>query len=413
MILTTGAAIGSVRRCCYRSGASDHNFGVQTTTITKHKLRIQLWYRSVATTNTCIASTSSSDCSASSSSVKNKPSAFEPKRVVRVYNGLLPTTTTHFEHADLLNNVSTAVQQPQPQRMDYVRGWAWQTVLLQQRLEQKRQAVLTEDDAILLLEHEPVYTLGRGADEQHLTFWSCSGAATAASDEQEQVEDRYKLSRRARGPGTARLTVDRGQWDPIFSPSATTTTPSWDPSDVSSRVEQLLRAIQVSPVICPTNGAPIYRVERGGEVTYHGPGQLVVYPMLDLASSWPYYQPDLHWFLRQTEQVIIDSLTQLGLVGAHRDPVHTGVWMRDRKIAAVGVTASRWITTHGFALNVCPDLAYFDTQAILPCGIEGKGVTSLAEEGVTHVSVQDVAQVVLQNIERTFRVELSAGESIQ
>ena len=207
--------------------------------------------------------------------------------------------------------------------------------------------------------------------------------------------------------------MDRGQWDQLVSPSTT----DWDPAVVRSMVEQLVKSTQVSPVICPTNGAPIYRVERGGEVTYHGPGQLVIYPMLDLAaaassSSSQYYKPDLHWFLRQTEQVIIDSLTQLGLEGAQRDDAHTGVWIRDKKIAAVGVTASRWITTHGFALNVCPDLAYFDTRSILPCGIEGKGVTSLVEEGVTNVSVPDVAKVVLQNMERIFTVNLLVGEKI-
>jgi len=279
--------------------------------------------------------------------------------------------------------------------MDYKRGWAWQTVLLQQRLEQKRNKGNNnnsndddDDDAILVLEHAPVYTLGRGADETHVRFLT--------------EPDRVQLSRTNRTASAARLAVDRAPHQ-----QSTTTT--------STAVEQLLQSLQkVSPVICPGNGAPIYRVERGGEVTFHGPGQLVVYPMLDLSSSSSScYQQDLHWFLRQTEQVIMDALRDLGLPHATRDAEHTGVWMGDAKIAAVGVTASRWITTHGFALNVDPDLSYFGTDAILPCGIEGRGVTSLAREGVTGVTVPQVADVVLRNMERVFGIALVEGERLQ
>ncbi|MCS6815136.1 MAG: lipoyl(octanoyl) transferase LipB, partial [Cyanobacteria bacterium] len=116
----------------------------------------------------------------------------------------------------------------------------------------------------------------------------------------------------------------------------------------------------------------MHRVERGGEVTYHCPGQLVAYPILNLKR----YQPDLHWYLRQLEEVAIRVLATYGLRG-DRLPGFTGVWLDGRKVAAIGIKASRWITMHGFALNVCPDLSGF--QRIVPCGIADKPVGSLAE----------------------------------
>jgi lipoyl(octanoyl) transferase len=114
----------------------------------------------------------------------------------------------------------------------------------------------------------------------------------------------------------------------------------------------------------------LHRIERGGEVTYHCPGQLVGYPILNLAR----HQTDLHWYLRQLEAVVILALAHYGLAGERRSGL-TGVWIEDRKVAAVGIKVSRWITMHGFALNVCPDLSGF--ERIVPCGLADHTVGSL------------------------------------
>ncbi|CAB1130243.1 Octanoyltransferase [Candidatus Hydrogenisulfobacillus filiaventi] len=122
-------------------------------------------------------------------------------------------------------------------------------------------------------------------------------------------------------------------------------------------------------------GIALYEVDRGGDITYHGPGQLVGYPILDLTR----HGRDLHAYLRSLEEGLIRALATWG-VTAYRLPPHTGVWVDEpqgpAKIAAIGVKASRWITSHGFALNVAPDLGHF--TGIIPCGIRDKGVTSLA-----------------------------------
>ena len=117
----------------------------------------------------------------------------------------------------------------------------------------------------------------------------------------------------------------------------------------------------------------IVRVERGGEVTWHGPGQLVGYPIFALADR----KKDLHWFLRQIEEVVIRVLASYDLEGVRSD-AGTGVWVGDNKIAAIGLSASKWVSMHGFSINVDPDLGAF--RQIVPCGIEGRGVTSLALE---------------------------------
>jgi lipoyl(octanoyl) transferase len=116
----------------------------------------------------------------------------------------------------------------------------------------------------------------------------------------------------------------------------------------------------------------LHRVERGGEVTYHCPGQIVGYPILNLC----YYHQDLHWYLRQLEEVMIRVLALNNLTGARIDGL-TGVWVSGRKIAAIGIKVSKWITMHGFALNVRPDLTGFDR--IVPCGISDRSVGSMAE----------------------------------
>lgn len=151
-------------------------------------------------------------------------------------------------------------------------------------------------NVVLSLQHAPVYTLGRGANEAELLFRP--------------------------GPGAA---VD----------------------------------------------AEAYRVERGGKITWHGPGQLVVYPLLDLT----HFRRDLHWYVNTVEQVIIDALATFG-IEAHRARGYPGVWVGDRKVAQVGMNANKWYTSHGFAINVDPDMRYFGHM--VPCGITDKTVTSVA-----------------------------------
>jgi lipoyl(octanoyl) transferase len=125
-------------------------------------------------------------------------------------------------------------------------------------------------------------------------------------------------------------------------------------------------------LINPPAEVPIHRVSRGGEVTYHGPGQLVAYPILKLEGR----DRDIHRYLRALEQAIIDALDRLGIAAGRRDRL-TGVWVGARKIASIGVGIRRWVTFHGLAVNVDPALRYFDT--IVPCGIEGCRMTSIAE----------------------------------
>lgn len=186
-------------------------------------------------------------------------------------------------------------------RAPYDVALAWQEALVARRLAGGA-------DAFLLLEHPPVYTLGRGADDRFL-----GGAAG----------------------GTV----------------------------------------------------PVVRVGRGGQVTYHGPGQLVGYPILGLRDL----RPDVRWYVRGLEQVLIDALDDVG-IGASRREGFTGVWVESRKIGSIGVGIRRWVTSHGFALNVSPDLSGF--AAITPCGIDGVRMTSVAREGVA-IDVDRMADIVL------------------
>tara|TARA_B110000967_G_scaffold210042_1_gene269844 strand:+ start:4349 stop:5047 length:699 start_codon:yes stop_codon:yes gene_type:complete len=143
-------------------------------------------------------------------------------------------------------------------------------------------------------------------------------------------------------------------------------------------------------------GATFYKINRGGDITYHGPGQVVGYPILDLENFFT----DIHKFLRLLEDTIILTLEEYGLK-AERSPGETGVWLDvgtpfARKICAMGVRASRWVTMHGFALNVNADLGYFDH--IIPCGIRGKAVTSLhVELGQTKVDEVEVKAKLLKH----------------
>jgi lipoyl(octanoyl) transferase len=142
----------------------------------------------------------------------------------------------------------------------------------------------------------------------------------------------------------------------------------------------------------------LHRVERGGEVTYHCPGQIVGYPILNLN----YYRKDLHWYLRQLEEVMIRVLASYGLEGV-RIPGLTGVWVEERKLAAIGIKVSRWITMHGVALNVCPDLSGF--EQIVPCGIADKPVGSL-EQFIPGITVKEVKEQIAIAFAEVFDVSL-------
>ena len=117
----------------------------------------------------------------------------------------------------------------------------------------------------------------------------------------------------------------------------------------------------------------LFEAERGGDVTFHGPGQLVGYPIVNLRG----HKQDLHWYLRQVEAVLMDALATFG-IETQRSEGRTGVWTHDRKIASIGVHARDWVTWHGFALNVSTDLSYFDLM--VPCGLAGVTMTSVAKE---------------------------------
>ncbi|MDP5157062.1 MAG: lipoyl(octanoyl) transferase LipB [Flaviramulus sp.] len=151
-------------------------------------------------------------------------------------------------------------------------------------------------------------------------------------------------------------------------------------------------------------GATFYKINRGGDITYHGPGQIVGYPILDLENFFT----DIHKYLRFLEEMIILTLAEYGLK-AERSPGETGVWLDvgspfARKICAMGVRASRWVTMHGFALNVNADLGYFDN--IIPCGIRGKAVTSLnVELGVRAVDESEVKHKLLNHFKSLFEAE--------
>jgi lipoyl(octanoyl) transferase len=142
----------------------------------------------------------------------------------------------------------------------------------------------------------------------------------------------------------------------------------------------------------------LHRIERGGEVTYHCPGQLVGYPIVNLR----YYRQDLHWYLRQLEEVLIRALKIYHLEGDRISGL-TGVWVKGKKVAAIGIKVSRWVTMHGFALNINPDLTGF--EEIIPCGIVGKPVGSLAQ-WIPDISIDEVRLHVSQCFAEVFEVDL-------
>jgi len=186
--------------------------------------------------------------------------------------------------------------------VEYAQALSWQEELVRQRCQGE------SEDTLLLLEHPPVFTLGRGGDERHL-----------------------------------------------------------------------LNPRQV----------PVHRVGRGGDVTFHGPGQLVGYPILDLTCRGR----DVHVYLRSLEAVLIAVLAEYGLRAQRKDGI-TGVWVGEKKIASIGVGVRRWVTYHGFALNVDPDLSYF--ADIVPCGLPGVRMTSMAQQLARPVALAAVKAAVAQ-----------------
>ena len=195
-------------------------------------------------------------------------------------------------------------------RMEFQRALA-----LQEEIVLKKREDPSVEDQLLLLEHEPVYTIGR-------------------------TPDRSSLS----APGR----ILRGEVGAAHLPY------------------------------------PLFVINRGGQATYHGPGQLMGYPIIDLGRCGH----DLHKYLRWVEQSLIDLLAKYGIAAARRESL-TGVWVGDRKIASIGVGVRHWITMHGFALNVCGDLSPFNH--IVPCGINDVAMTSIEKETGTPVSVSRIA----------------------
>ena len=192
-----------------------------------------------------------------------------------------------------------------------------EALALQRRLAAERIAGTLPHDTLLLLEHPPVVTLGRG----------------------------------------------------------------WKPSSLPLPVEALRR-----------RGIDVEEIERGGDVTYHGPGQLVGYPIFDLHQ----HREDLHWYLRQIEAALIAALAPVG-IAAGRNPPHTGVWTTGgRKIASIGIHVRQWVTWHGFALNVTTDLSAFDL--IVPCGIPDVVMTSVEKEERSRSGGQTTKKTLMQDM---------------
>lgn len=203
-----------------------------------------------------------------------------------------------------------------------------------------------------------------------------------------------------------RLVLEYKSANPIKTASSDTKSPSGAVNEIHSKDSLIL--LQHPPVYTLGQGADtrflrfdphqtdieLYRIERGGEVTYHCPGQLVGYPILNLH----YHRLDLHWYLRALEEVLIRTLACYGLCGERIEGL-TGVWLKGHKVAAIGIKVSRWITMHGFALNICPDLTGF--EKIVPCGLAGKRVGSMAQF-LPEVSFTAVQSTLIEQFEQVF-----------
>ncbi|XP_036323332.1 putative lipoyltransferase 2, mitochondrial [Rhagoletis pomonella] len=147
-------------------------------------------------------------------------------------------------------------------------------------------------------------------------------------------------------------------------------------------------------------GAEFYRTNRGGLITFHGPGQLVAYPIIHLRQ----FQPKMRWYVATLEQTVIATCRNMGVLQATATS-DTGIWVGNNKICAIGVHGSRYVTTHGIGLNCCTDLHWFDH--IVPCGIEGKGVTSLSRELKRHVGVEEATNVFVKCFSEHFGCQIN------
>lgn len=166
----------------------------------------------------------------------------------------------------------------------------------------------------------------------------------------------------------------------------------------SGRVENIL----VSPAELAEKGIPLFFVDRGGDVTYHGPGQLVGYPIIDLKNRGK----DLHQYVHNLEEAVIRTLDDFGIRGG-RDRSHRGVWVKRREIAAIGLRVSKWVTVHGFALNIDADLAPF--SLINPCGFSDRGATSMAEVLGREIAMTAVTERLMARFAEVFQVRLETG----
>ena len=161
--------------------------------------------------------------------------------------------------------------------------------------------------------------------------------------------------------------------------------------------------VLVSEEFLASRGAQVFATDRGGDVTYHGPGQLVGYPIIDLTQ----YRRDISWYMRSLEDVLIRTAHDYG-IEAVRSVGCTGVWVGNDKLAAMGVHLSRWVTSHGFAMNVNTDMRYFEW--IIPCGLQCKGVTSLEKLLGHPVKMEEVAERVVEHFGAVFGLEVEAVE---
>ena len=141
----------------------------------------------------------------------------------------------------------------------------------------------------------------------------------------------------------------------------------------------------------------VIQTDRGGQVTYHGPGQLIGYPIINLNN----YKKSISWYMRALEEIIISTLKQYDISSSRKDGM-TGVWVQDDKICAMGVRLSRWVSMHGFALNIEPDMKYYD--GMIPCGIQEFGITSLYELLDEDIDIYEVMDIITQNFFKIFKV---------
>ena len=153
-----------------------------------------------------------------------------------------------------------------------------------------------------------------------------------------------------------------------------------------------------------TEGIEFYKINRGGDITYHGPGQIMGYPIIDLDNFFT----DINLYLRKLEEVIINTLKSYDLKG-FTIKGETGVWVKDnnglsKKVCAFGIRASRWVTMHGFSFNINPELTYF--KNIIPCGIKDKGVTSVSELKNSYIEMNQIKQILYKNFAKSFSAEL-------